>query len=149
LCWPFRREMYEKATRMTTNRRKSSRTTMGFGSSGCLSILGYGEFRRGSPQPVELVKIPDAVPEDQRADGGGFFLLCQPRALDHRIRCGYGRSSSPAPRYRPCSAMYFSTSGGTRPRMHLLLRTFSRMELEEISRAGRAGQYNFRPPGRR
>src|SRR3990172_8856162 len=64
LCWPFRREMYEKATRMTTNRRKSSRTTMGFGSSGCLSILGYGEFRRGSPQPVELVKIPDAVQED-------------------------------------------------------------------------------------
>src|SRR4030065_631392 len=64
MCWPFRREMYEKARRMTTNRRKSSRTTMGFGSSGCLSILGYGEVRRGSPQPVELVKIPDAVQED-------------------------------------------------------------------------------------
>src|SRR4030067_436639 len=64
MCWPFRREMYEKATRMTTNRRKSRRTTMGFGSSGVLWILGDGEFRRGSPQPVELVKIPDAVQED-------------------------------------------------------------------------------------
>src|SRR3990172_7620505 len=212
MCWPFRREMYEKATRMTTNRRKSRRTTMGRGSSGCLSILGYGEFRRGSPQPVELVKIPDAVQEDvhheivvvdqyppplayalhphraktvllerflggagggvalpvgrsrakekvigeggvfpdvQRPDGGGFFLLGKARALDHRIPCGYCRPSSPEPRYRPCSAMYSSTSDGTRPRMHFLLRTFSRMELEEISRAGRAGQYNLRPPGRR
>jgi hypothetical protein len=31
------------------------------GFFGGLSFLGDGDFRRGSPQPVELVKITDAV----------------------------------------------------------------------------------------
>ncbi len=188
---------------------RSDRRTGGFFRS--LSFLGDGNFRRGSPQPVELVKITDAVqeyvhheivvvdqdppaladslhpqriqafllerflyvtgdggdlsvgsaraekkvigeagavPDVQRANLGGLLLLCKPSALDYRVLCGYGRPSSPVPRYRRCKAMYSSTSGGTRPRMHFPLRTFSRMELEEISKAGRAGQYSLRPPGR-
>jgi len=179
---------------------------------GGLSVLRGGDFRGGLPQPVELVKFPDAIqenvhheiavvdqdppplagafhaqrsmafllqrfldmtcqggdlpvggsraeekiigeggvfPDVQGADLRSLFLLREPRTPDHRIPCGYGRPSSLAPRYSPCSAMYSSTSGGTRPRMHCPPRTFSRMEREEISRAGMEGQYNLRPSGRR
>src|SRR4030065_1469804 len=114
-----------------------------------LDVAGDGAYLPvgRSRAQEEVIGEGGALPDVQRSDAGGFFILRQPRALDHRVPRGYGRSSSPAPRYRPCSAIYFSTSGGTSPRTHLLLRTFSRMELAEISRAGRGGQYNVRPPG--
>src|SRR4030067_878604 len=37
-------------------------------SSGCLSILGDGDFRRGSPHAVALEKTPDAVQEEGHHD---------------------------------------------------------------------------------
>src|SRR4030067_1080289 len=125
--------MYENATRMTTNRRKSSRTAMRgippgvYRSSGVGAALPVGRSRAKE----KVIGEGGVFPDVQRPDGGGFFLLGEPRAPDHRIPCGYCRPSSPEPRYRPCSAMYSSTSDGTRPRMHVLLRSLSQIQLEE------------------
>src|SRR4030065_2813321 len=71
-----------------------------------LDVAGDGAYLPvgRSRAQEEVIGEGGALPDVQCADAGGFFLLGKPRALDHRIRCGYGRSSSPAPRDRPCSA---------------------------------------------